>query len=40
MPPRSRPTARLLTSAGWASLVAVALILAAAGWALTALPHP
>jgi hypothetical protein len=40
MPPRSRPTARLLTPAGWAGLLAAALVLAAVAWALTALPRP
>lgn len=34
MPPRLRPTARLLTPAGWASLLAVALIVGAAAWTL------
>ncbi|NQE61460.1 hypothetical protein [Caulobacter sp. RHG1] len=29
MPPRSRPTARLLTPAGWAGLGALAALLAA-----------
>ena len=39
MPPRLRPTARLLTPAGWASLLAVALVIGAAAWALmVALP--
>lgn len=34
MPPRLRPTARVLTPAGWACLLAVALIVGAAAWAL------
>jgi hypothetical protein len=34
MPPRLRPTARLLTPAGWVSLLAGALIVGAAAWAL------
>jgi hypothetical protein len=34
MPPRLRPTARLLTPAGWTSLLAVALVVGAAAWAL------
>ncbi|MDI1365076.1 MAG: hypothetical protein PSX79_09450 [bacterium] len=34
MPPRLRPTARLLTPAGWASLLAVALVIGAAAWAM------
>jgi hypothetical protein len=40
MPPRLRPTARLLTPAGWAGLLAAALIVGAAAWALMiALPR-
>ena len=39
MPPRLRPTARLLTPAGWANLPILALIVGAAAWALmVALP--
>ncbi|WP_291879422.1 hypothetical protein [Caulobacter sp.] len=34
MPHRLRPTARLLTPAGWAGLFTAALLAAAAAWAL------
>ena len=34
MPPRTRPTARLLTPAGWAGLLALALLAGAFGLAL------
>ncbi len=36
MPPRLRPTARLLTPAGWAGLAAAALLAGAAAFALVA----
>ncbi|WP_255408351.1 hypothetical protein [Caulobacter sp. FWC2] len=40
MPARSRPTARLLTPAGWLGVLAVAaLAVAAIVWALSALPR-
>jgi len=35
MPPRLRPTARLLTPAGWAGLLAVALFVGAVAAMLT-----
>ncbi len=38
MPPRRRPTARLLTPAGWLGLATVSLI--AGGLALIAALHP
>ncbi len=34
MPPRSRPTARILTPAGWFSLLVAALVVGAGAWAL------
>ncbi|CAN5489378.1 hypothetical protein BH10PSE3_BH10PSE3_04330 [soil metagenome] len=41
MPSRSRPTARLLTPAGWASLLAAILIAGMAAWAVVVfLPRP
>jgi hypothetical protein len=40
MPARSRPTARLLTPAGWLGVVVVvALAIAVIVWALSALPR-
>lgn len=36
MPPRLRPTARLLTPAGWLGVFAAAVLAGAAAWAVLA----